>query len=208
LITAYLHTFVRAGFSPFNTPHLKPAFELDTAIIEFSASLAPNGLPTHVTSSEDIDTLLSALSSSLAALNLWQYYVLDVQREKSAIKKILLSSAVPPWTNTTVAGKSAEELAGLIRTSNKIINIGRLSSRFCVRIDPEYATSLVKAAFTDIADVDVLAEKWGRVVDVLNVPFYQEADDDLRAALLGIRNRLKYTRLDAHGPKLGEITAE
>ena len=176
--------------------------------MEFSKSLSAKGLPTRVTSLEDIDTLLSALSSSFKMLNLWQYYVFDVQREKSLVKKTLMSSAVPQWTTTPVAGKSAVELAEFIRTSNKIINLGQLGSRFSARIDPEYAASLLKATFTSITDPDALVEEWGRVVDVLNVSLYEEANNDLRSALEAIRNRVKYTRLDAHGPKLGEITAE
>ncbi|KAG8899597.1 hypothetical protein FRB99_006561, partial [Tulasnella sp. 403] len=53
-----------------------------------------------------------------------------------------------------------------------------------------------------------LSEAWGRVLDVLNVDLYKEWEEDSRVALDNIRNRLKYTRLDEHGPRLGKITRD
>jgi glycogen debranching enzyme len=46
---------------------------------------------------------------------------------------------------------------------------------------------------------------WGDIVDALNVPLYKEWDQDVNIILENIKNRLKYGRLDDHGPKSGEI---
>ena len=75
-------------------------------------------------------------------------------------------------------------------------------------MDGGVAAGLVKAAFVDMGDanMDSLADAWVRVVDVLNVPLYEEWEEDTRVALDNVKNRLKYTRLDEHGPRMGEIS--
>ena len=60
----------------------------------------------------------------------------------------------------------------------------------------------------ELGDEEALADAWVRVVDVLNVPLYREWEEDTRVALENMKNRLDYTRLAGHGPKLGEITEE
>ena len=78
----------------------------------------------------------------------------------------------------------------------------------CDRYSPAYVRRLEKAAFPLVGDHDTLAEAWGKVIDVLNVPLYEEWEADTKVALEQVRGRIKYTRLDDHGPRLGEITKE
>ncbi|KAF9499398.1 glycoside hydrolase family 13 protein [Pleurotus eryngii] len=197
-----------AGFSPHNSPHLEPALELDTAIIEFSASLAAKGLPTSIGSQQDVDTLANAFADEMKSLNLWQYYVLDVSAMKTSIKGALESGDIDTWDGTNVAGKNVVDLAKVLRDSSKIDGLGLFSGRFKVNVPGPVAAGFVQAAFVDITDVEALAEAWVRVIDVLNVPLYEEWEGDTEAALEGIKNRLKYTRLDEHGPKLGAISRD
>jgi glycogen debranching enzyme len=175
-------------------------------IIEFSSTLRSKGLPIFVTSQEDIDTLVNALSDELKRLNLWQYYVLDITREKASVKTAL-SQKVVPWDGPDVAEKSIKEIAKILRDSGEIDGLGQYSSRFGVRVDGGVAAGLAKAAFPQHGDdVDALADMWGKVVDVVNVPLYAEWEDDTKVALDNVKNRIKYTRLDKNGPKMGEIT--
>jgi len=195
-----------AGFSPHNSPHLTPALELDTAIIEFSASLIKRGLPTRVTTAADVDALINALGAYVKALNLWQYYVFDVKAERASVKEALAENKVTPWDGPAVASKTVVELATIFRASSNIEGLGKLSKRFCSRVDGGVAAGFVQAAFTELTDADAIADAWIKVVDVLNVPLYEEFNEDTRVALDNIQNRLKYTRLDEHGPKLGDIS--
>ncbi|KAF5383708.1 hypothetical protein D9615_003666 [Tricholomella constricta] len=195
-----------AGFSPANSPHLTPALELDTAIIDFSGSLATRGLPAVINSEADIDTLINAFSAVLQGLNLWQYYVLDPNHEKKSVKDALASGNFESWSGPDLKGKTVVEFAEIVKCQGNIEGLGTLSSRFCVRTKTGDAAGLIKAAFADISDHDALADAWATVVDVLNVPLYEQWKEDSRVAIENIRNRVKYTRLDAHGPKLGEIT--
>ncbi|KAH7885855.1 glycoside hydrolase family 13 protein [Phlebopus sp. FC_14] len=198
-----------AGYSPSNTPHLAPALEIDTAILEFSSSLADRGLPTHVGSQQDLDLLMDAFSQHLKSKSTWQFYVLDVDTEKAALMSSLSSNVIIPWVGNDVSGKSVVAIAEIVRSSGLVKGLGTLSGRFCAHVDGSVSAGLMKAAFTDLgSDAGTLAEAWARVVDVLNVPLYEEWEEDTRIALDNIRNRVKYTRLEEHGPKLGEISRE
>ena len=194
------------GYSPFNNPHLTPALELDNVMIEYSKTLASRGLPTLITSQADVDALVGMFHEELKLHNFWQYYVLDVTRERESVKAALADA--PAWDGPDVAGKNVVELANVIKDSGDLDESKKLHARFALKVNPEKAASLIKAAFTDIEDEDALLEAWIRVVDVLNVPLYREWEEDTRVALENIKNRLSYTRLADHGPKLGEITEE
>jgi glycogen debranching enzyme len=176
-------------------------------MIEFSASLASKGLSVQVTTQRDVDTLASAFEKEVRALNLWQYYVLDTTKEKASVKSALKSGQVTLWQGPDVRGKSVVEISEILRSSGVIKGFSQLAARFGVHVDGGVAAALVKAAFVNIAnDNDALSEAWGRVVDVLNVPLYAEWEEDTKIALEHVKNRLKYTRLDERGPKLGEIS--
>ncbi|KAI6024074.1 glycoside hydrolase family 13 protein [Pisolithus microcarpus] len=196
-----------AGYSPSNTPHLNPALELDTAILEFSSSLSGKGLPTRVSCQQDIDTLMAAFADHLKTKQLWQYYVLNAEEEKGALIDAFLSNTIIPWTGEDLAGKTVVELANIVRSARLIEGEGTLASRFVTHVDGGVSAGFIKAAFPKLGnDVDALAQAWARVVDVLNVPLYAEWEEDTKIALDNIKNRSKYTRLDDNGPKLGEIT--
>ncbi|KAF8159702.1 glycoside hydrolase family 13 protein [Crassisporium funariophilum] len=195
-----------AGFSPANSPHLTPALDLDSAILDFSDSLKSNGLPTVVTSEHDIETLISAFAKVVKELNLWQYYVLDSTREKESILSALQSGTVSSWTGPDVKNMNVAELADTLRNEKVIKGLGGLSSRFGVCVNGDVAAGFVKAAFSDLDNEVALADAWVKIVDVLNVPLYREWEEDNKATIDNVKNRLKYARLDAHGPKLGEIS--
>ncbi|KAI0820793.1 glycoside hydrolase family 13 protein [Trametes gibbosa] len=198
-----------AGFSPANTPHLTPALELDTAILEFSSGLSSAGLPTSVSSKQDVKLLIEAFDAYMKERTMWQYYVLDVTRERKAVKDALDNKEVVAWSGPEVAFKTVVELAAIIRESGQVQGYRKLEKRFGAHVAGPIAAGFVKAAFVNLGDdSESLADAWVRVVDVINVPLYEEWTEDTKVALDNIQNRLKYTRLDAHGPKLGPITTK
>jgi glycogen debranching enzyme len=196
------------GYSPANSPHLSPALELDSAIIEFSDSLTARGLPAQITSEADLAVLIDAFNNVVKDLELWQFYVLNVQQERDSVRTALRSGTYQTWSGPNVNGKSVVELAEIVKVQGKITGLGDLASRFGVYVDADVAASLVKAAFVDVEDIDALVDTWIRVVDVINVPLYRECEEDVKVAVDNVRNRVKYTRLDDHGPKLGKINKE
>ena len=104
--------------------------------------------------------------------------------------------------------KTVVEVAEIVRDFGIVKGLRSLEKRFGAHVEGPVAAGIVKAAFVDLKDADALADAWIRVVDVLNVPLYQEWKDDTAAAIEQIKGRVKYTRLDEHGPKLGPITKE
>ena len=178
-------------------------------MIEFSASLPSRGLPTTVGSENDLDVLINAFQDHLKSVNLWQYYVLNVDTERQSVKDAITSGNVTPWTGADVARKTVVELADIARESKIIQGHRSLEKRLGTHVPGPIAAGFVKAAFVDLGDdADVLADAWVRVVDVINVPLYQEWEEDTKIAVDQIKGRVKYTRLDEHGPKLGPITKE
>lgn len=175
-------------------------------MVEFSTSLKANGLPTTVTSEKDVDVLMAAFQDYVKTLNFWQYYVLDIKAERESVKKALAAKQSHPWEG--VANRTIVELAELLKSSGNVIGFGTPEKRFATHVEGPVAAGLVKAAFPDLQDVDALADAWIKIVDVVNVPLYAEWEKDTKAAMDGIKNRIKYARLDAHGPKLGPITKE
>lgn len=177
-------------------------------MLEFSTNLAAKGLPTDVKSQGDLDTLINAFEKEVKALNLWQYYVLNPKEEKAAVKSAVTDGKISPWKGEDVSGKSVVEVSKIAKSSGIVEGLGQLGARLSVKVNGGVAAGLAQAAFPQIAgNADALAEKWGEVVDVINVPLYEEWEEDTKIALDSIKNRLKYIRLEEGGPKLGEISA-
>lgn len=80
-----------------NSPHLTPALELDTALIEFSSKLLSKGLPTSVNSAEDLDAIIAAASVEVKDLEFWQFYVLDATKERSSVLDALKKGSTKAW---------------------------------------------------------------------------------------------------------------
>ena len=177
-------------------------------MINFSSALSSKRLPTIIESEKDLDLIISAFEEIVRDLDLWQFYVIDVSRERSSIEAALQSKDITIWDGPEVFGRSAPELANIFRHHGKISGIGALSSRFGVTVNGSVAAGFIQAARPDISNIDALVDSWIQVVDVVNVPLYQQWEGDVRAAIDNVRNRVRYIRLDKNGPKLGEISEQ
>ena len=198
------------GYSPANTPHLSPALELDTAILNFSEKLVEKGLPTKITSAKDLDIIIAELEKVVRGLDLWQYYVLDPAFEKAATESALSARNAEVWKGPDVKGKSVAELADIFRATKKIKGLGQFASRYGVHVDGNVAAGFVKAAYagSDVKSNEALASAWQKVVNVLNVDLYKEWEEDTKVAIDQVKNRAKYLRLEENGPKGGAISKE
>ena len=167
------------------------------------------GVPTHVSTEQDIGAIIDALGEHVKTKKLWQFYVLDVEAEKAALVNAFSSNTVIPWTGEDVSGKTEIQLAEIVRSSALMQGMGTFASRYVAHVDGRVSAGLISAAFGNLEhDIDALAQAWARVVDVLNVPLYEEWEDDTRAALNNIKGGLKYVHLEDHGPKVGKVSKE
>lgn len=129
--------------------------------------------------------------------------MIDVQSSVKAVSGCL--SSATEWKGESLSGKSLEQLAQILQPS--IQNYQAYSERYCSQIDPKLGAGFIKTAFP--ADDDTtLASKWGKILDILNVDLYRECEDDLKAAEEGVIGRLRFNRLEEHGPKMGAISAK
>jgi len=56
--------------------------------------------------------------------------------------------------------------------------------------------------------VDSICEQYKAILNEVNLEFYKSYDKDVETIVSSIENRVKYMRLDEHGPRLGPITEE
>lgn len=165
-------------------------------------------MPTEVVSVEDIELIVDAFYEYIQRFNFWQYYVLDTTKEKEVVQGAFSSGKVEVWNGLNVQGKSVSELATILREyrgGEVLQGLSKYAKRYGVHVDGAVAAGFVLAARGGDAD---LVSTWGDIVDALNVPLYREWEEDVNIALEHIKNRLKYGRLEDHGPKLGEITSK
>ncbi|KAK0548553.1 bifunctional 4-alpha-glucanotransferase/amylo-alpha-1,6-glucosidase [Tilletia horrida] len=207
----WLNEHPDAGYNPHNSPHLTGAAELDEALFKFSCNLASLGLPTEINSAADADAIVNGIKEHVyGPLKLWQYYVIDVEASKSQL--------ADGWDGHQGQGSNTEELQADLQGKNlgsaaelleKHALQGRLmlADRFATRLDVSTAVKILRT----LADAegkgkdDALAAA-AAALDQINGPLYATFDEDVKAGLENLGGRLKYTRLDPNGPKLGAIS--
>ncbi|PBP17319.1 glycogen debranching enzyme [Diplocarpon rosae] len=209
------------GYNVSTAPWLRSALELDTKLLEFSDILASKS--TDIKTESDLLKIMDGIKSEvIAKLNLWQFYVIEVERDADA--------AVESWAKGEVSfpdgGFGSNDFGGLetiknstpaemaqFLTNNALLNTDRLGERYRRRTDPRIVAALVTAIFgrfdeneSNSADRGAVRSKLIHILDEVNLPLYQEYDKDVAEILEQLYNRTKYVRIDEHGPKSGPIT--
>ncbi|ODQ64254.1 glycogen debranching enzyme [Nadsonia fulvescens var. elongata DSM 6958] len=198
-----------AGYSVHTAPHLTSALALDTALLKFSNKLKSAGLPTELRSTGDLDRIIDAIKVYVIGgnLKLWEFYVLDVDS--------ILEQLLKAWENCSAnrgppladIPSSLPELAALIRDQAGV-NFKQLSTRFAKSLDNGKATDILAQYLETHGSSSGIRELIVNLLDEINLPLYREYDSDLTIIIDQLYNRIKYTRLDEHGPRLGPITPE
>lgn len=218
----WLEEHPEVGYNVATAPWLQSALELDTKLLEFSDNLGKLGLPTEPKSVDDLLKIMDGVKAEvIATLKLWEYYVIDVPRNAEAV--------VEAWVNGKVKfpeggfggsgiggleeirGANAAQRAQFLKTK-ALLDADRLGERFRRRVDPEIGAALITAVHgrfegdnTNSTDRAAAKSFISHTLDELNLPLYQEYDGDVAEILEQLFNRLKYVRLDEHGPQLGKI---
>jgi glycogen debranching enzyme len=82
----WLEEHPEVGYNVETAPHLRPALELDSALLQFGKNLPKFGLPTKFENEGDLLRVMEGVKSEvLAKQKLWEYYVVDVERDTNAI---------------------------------------------------------------------------------------------------------------------------
>ncbi|OJJ43230.1 hypothetical protein ASPZODRAFT_19633 [Penicilliopsis zonata CBS 506.65] len=210
----WLEDHPEAGYSVETAPWLEAALELDTGLLKFSEELASLQLPTEFKSVDDLVNVMNSLRKHVIdGMRLWEYYVLDVEANTDKI--------IDAWKQgkagvrldglESIKSQSLKQQAELFR-GKAIHNAEKILGRFSRTVDVEVGATILTALFGSPqdagSDVSSIAKSLRSILDEVNLPFYKEYDGDVSEIMEQIFNRVKYLRIDDHGPKLGPITKE
>ncbi len=209
--SAWLQDHPEAGYNLTTAPWLESAYLLDTKLLELGFNLEKLGLPTEFKSADDLIQVMDAVKKEvIAEIRLWEYYALNVDRDAdAAVESWVVGKADPVSTE----GLKDASLDGQVKflLDNGLRGNDRLGERFRRRIDPAVGAAFITAflgKYQNEHDQEAARKKVTEVLDVINVPFYKEYDEEVAEALQQVFNRIKYVRLDEHGPKLGPVNRE
>ncbi|CAG8464281.1 8825_t:CDS:10 [Acaulospora morrowiae] len=154
----WLQEHPEACYNLVNSPHLIPAYELDSAFREYSKNLSSLGLPTFVHSESDLNAVIEGVKQHvIKKIKLWEFYVIDIKEALEEFKKSL--------ENDTPVGENLF----------KDINIAALSFKAQADLLVEkglFEKSSFGQRFHKKIDIDVARAFIDRLVDALPVSEY------------------------------------
>lgn len=218
--TKWLEEHPESGYNLSTAPWLESAYELDSKLLELGANLSSLGLPVDPKTTDDILLIMEAVKKEvIASLRLWEYYALDVDRDATAAVEAWIQGRTSLSEKTDRLQDEVEQLknASLDDKVSFIQRHGlrgqdRLGGRYSRRVDEGIAATLLSFCFGKYesdepgsVDKQAALAEMVRILDAVNVPLYGEYDTDVKEMLEQLWNRIKYVRLDEHGPKLGPI---
>ncbi|KIW01705.1 glycogen debranching enzyme [Verruconis gallopava] len=212
-----------AGYSVKTAPHLEPALVLDTALAEFSNELGSLGYPTELKSTADLLNVMEGIKQHcIAKTRLWEYYVCDIEKDCAEAvkswKEGLVEFADEAFGNAGFRGISEVkdwdiEKKGQWLLANVMTGADEMGCRFKRKANPKRAAGFLCALLGtynpkthDTQDERVAHGTMYKLLEEVNLQYYKEYDADCEAIMEQLFNRIKYVRLDDHGPKAGAIT--
>lgn len=217
--SAWLLEHPEAGYNLTTAPWLESAYLLDTKLVELGLRLEELGLPTELKSTDDLNLIMDAIKKHVIGdIRLWEYYALDVDRDAdAAVESWVVGRTSFPESSIDVGGIDALHSASVKDQASFLSKHGlkgtdRLGERFRRRVDPNISAALLSVIYgkyegeaSDGADQAAVRVKMVEILEAVNLPFYEEYDSEVSEILQQLFNRIKYVRLDEHGPKLGPI---
>lgn len=215
----WLEEHPEAGYNIKTAPWLRSAYELDSALLRFSSELKSRGLSTTLNSVDDLLKIMDGIKTHvIGGTKLWEFYVCNVEKDVQA--------TVTAWTNNNIKyPENAGDLSNAIDwslkqkadwlISNALVGGDRLGERYRRGMDPQVAAVLLQVLFgkynskvNSKGDERTAYGTMTRFINEVNLAYYREYDADVAEIMEQIFNRVKYMRLDEHGPKAGPITIE
>jgi len=218
----WLEEHPEAGYSVNTAPHLESANDLDLALLEFSNNMARFGYPTNIRNEDDVARVMEGVKQHcISKIKLWEFYVLDGERDANAIVRAWKEGHVTyPDESFVKLGMrgiqdvqnwSLKEKADWL-TKNALTGTDRLGERFRRKVDASKGAALLSALFGrfdsrvhEAPDERVARGAIFKILEEVNLRNYQEYDGDCGTIMEQLFNRIKYMRIDSHGPKLGPI---
>jgi glycogen debranching enzyme len=202
--TPWLIQHPEAGYNLFNSPHLRPAYKLDSVIYQFSCEIAngqwiSHGIHPHISSEHDIRLICDRLLDTvLPQAKLWEYFSVDVE----AIVKEFRSSVYrlnggehpcPEGKHLTICQDSQYRRLG--STVNKTLTI-------------ELFNVIKSGAVCFEERMEQCCNDLRNVLRNLNTEIEDKTRHSLYEAVNNIAATMRYQFLEGHGPKRYHITVD
>ncbi|KAF9919336.1 hypothetical protein BX616_007060 [Lobosporangium transversale] len=217
--STWLWDHPESGYNLHNSPHLIPAFELDSALLRFSAMVADPSSPfeSDVKTEEDLKAIMTELRRTVFNdIKLWEFYVIDVISSLKELQTAIEASAsyaTDLFEHISLNKMTLKEKADIL-TDAGLVGMDTHGDRHHKKIETSVALSFMSALLNfdltrpDTFSMETLLEEYKAILNEVNLEFYKAYDKDVETIATNIENRFKYIRLDEHGPKLGPITEE
>jgi glycogen debranching enzyme len=213
----WLQHHPEAGYNRLTAPWLESAYQFDEALLDFSRNMGALGYPVELKTVEDLLKVMDGVKVHvIAQLKLWEFYILDVKANvDTVIAKWAAGETKAAVADLKSKGYTKEmtlKEKALFLAAHALKGTDRLGERFRKHIDPAAGAAYVELEFgappSDDKAFLVAREGLKSVLDELNLPLYKEYDGDIAEAQEQLYNRIDYTRIAEHGPKMGPITPE
>ena len=219
--SAWLLEHPEGGYNVATAPWLEAALEMDDALLAYGESLERLGLPVEIEGEADLVKVVSGMRKNVIdKVRLWEFYPIDVKTNAKYILDAWKEGdvSIPKggfWDLgdeglTKIKAWSLKEKAAFLR-EKALLNGDCILGRYSRTLQPDIAAALLTAlygAYSDSADLPAAEADLIKLLDEVNLPLFQSFDTDVADLLDQLYNRIKYLRLDAHGPKLGPITKD
>lgn len=188
----------------------------------------------NIETENDLINIMSSMESIVFQKNLklWEYYIIDINKLTTKIKCLLNNSTDSEDGDGNNTGDIEEKkfisenyVSTLVEkcclecqidnddqsneNDNKIIDIA--IERFGHQLDPLKFIDFLKTHFANNignandSSINIL-QFATKILEQINSKQYMFYDNDIKTIKDQLYNRIKYLRLDSHGPKLGKIT--
>jgi glycogen debranching enzyme len=209
--------FLFIGYNLHNSPHLIPAYELDTALIDLSGELDQHGLKSNIEAAADVDPIITYIQQhTIPGLKLYEYKVIDVEKYVDVFRQRLVDKNgtgvdTSIYREQQVSKLSLKQQASFVTRKELVKDGSHQGTRFHKTLNLPAMVSFILALeniddIHQVTDDETLVDKFKSLLNECNLPWYKEYDQDIRIALGNIKNRMIFTRLAENGPRLGTIT--
>ena len=204
----WLQDHPEAGYNLYNSRHLIAAYQLDTALLDFSSNLHHLGYPTAINTLDDLLRIMEGIKTHvLGSLRLWEFYILDVAKATSDVLNVWKKGEYlrNDYRRYDFSSMSLKDRAATVAKYGLMFD-DFLGDRFKKRFNPNCGAVYIFHVVGEYS-ASKLADGQREITNLLNeinLPFYKEFDSDRGTILENIFNRVKYVRLDLKKPEISE----
>lgn len=206
----WLEGHPEAGYNVQTAPWLEAALELDSALLGYGSELQGLGLVADIRTAGHLEAIIDGVKDHvIKRIKLWEFYDLDVTGDAQRLLEAWKDGQGQDLELSEYATLTSEKRVEFI-CDKAIPAAGQILGRSSRAVDPRFGAAMLASLFGSYSPDSAAAAKEHitNTLNDVNLSFYREYDEDVAIILGQLQDRIRYLRLDDHGPKLGSITDE